>query len=128
MTAERNHLTPTECDSLIEAAGKVGRHRHRDATMLLLAYRHGLRVSELVSLQWHQVSLDEAVLHVSRLKNGTPATHPLSGVELRALRRLQRDCPSPSFVFLSERGAPLSADAVQKIVARAGIKARLPLT
>src|SRR5271170_205824 len=79
----REHLTPSEVERLIEAA-KDNRHGHRDATMILLAFRHGLRASELVDLRWDQVGLDEGVLHVRRLKNGTPATHPLTGKELRA--------------------------------------------
>src|SRR5215212_6219355 len=78
----REHLTPDEAESLIASAGKVGRHSHRDSTLLLLAYRHGLRVSELVALRWDQVDLRAALLHVRRLKNGTPSTHPLRGPEL----------------------------------------------
>ena len=76
--------------------------RHRDATMVLIAFRHGLRASELVDLRWDQVDLEHALLHVRRLKSGSPATHPLTGKELRALRRLQReqDTKSP-FVYIS---------------------------
>ena len=59
--------------------------------MVLIAFRHGLRASELVDLRWDQVDLEHALLHVRKLKNGSPATHPLTGKELRALRRLQRD-------------------------------------
>src|SRR5262249_292790 len=87
----REHLTPAEVDALIAAAGRLGRHGHRDATLILLAYRHGFRVSELVALQWDQMDLRQGLLHVARLKNGVPSTHPLRGPELRALRRLQRD-------------------------------------
>jgi len=67
------------------------RHGHRDATMILVAYRHGLRVSELVDLRWDQVDFRTATLHVRRVKQGTPSTHPIVGDELRALRRLQRE-------------------------------------
>jgi integrase len=78
--------------------------------MVLVAFRHGLRASELVDLRWDQVDLEHALLHVRRLKNGSPATHPLTGKELRALRRLQReqDTKSP-FVFTSERGTPFTS-------------------
>ena len=86
----REHLTEREVGRLIEAM-KGNRWGHRDATMVLLAYRHGLRASELVDLRWDQVDLEHALLHVRRLKNGSPATHPLTGKELRALRRLQRE-------------------------------------
>src|SRR5271170_2827300 len=82
----REHLTPGEVDTLMEAA-KANRHGHRDATMILLAFRHGLRAAELCDLRWDQVEFNAAVLHVRRVKNGTGSTHPLRGDELRALRR-----------------------------------------
>lgn len=82
----REYLSSAEIDSLMNAARKISRHGHRDATLILLGYRHGLRVSELVSLRWQQVDLKQGVLHVTRAKNGTPSTHPLRGPELRALR------------------------------------------
>src|SRR2546421_2336102 len=69
----REYLTPAEVDKLMAAASN-GRYGHRDATLLLLAYRHGLRVSELVSVRWDQVDLKHGLLHVKRLKNGTPST------------------------------------------------------
>src|SRR5215472_4209876 len=99
----REHLKPAEVERLIEAA-KDNRQGQRDATMILIAFRHGLRASELVDLRWEQTDLDQAVLHVRRVKNGTPATHPLTGRELRALRKLQRENAGNPFVFLSERG------------------------
>jgi integrase len=91
---------------------------HRDATMILLAYRHGLRASEVCDLRWDQVDFDQAVLHVRRVKASTPSTHPLTGTELRALRRLQREVASP-FVFVSERGSPFSVSGFRRIVERA---------
>ena len=75
--------------------------------MLLIAFRHGLRTSELVDLRWEQIDLENAIQHVRRVKQGTPATHPLTGRELRTLRRLQREQePKSPFVFVSERGDP----------------------
>jgi integrase len=74
--------------------------------MILIAFRHGLRAAEVCDLRWDQVDLGAAVLHVRRVKNGTPSTHPLHGDELRALRRLQRESPPSPFVFVSERGTP----------------------
>jgi integrase len=104
----REHLTEREVERLVEAA-KDNRWGHRDGTMVLLAFRHGLRASELVDLRWEQVDLENAILHVRRVKQGTPATHPLTGRELRALRRLQREQGAKSpFVFVSERGTPFS--------------------
>src|SRR5262245_25374307 len=86
----REYLTEAEVERLIEAA-RANRWGHRDSTMLLIAFRHGLRASELVDLRWEQIDLENAILYVRRVKQGTPATHPLTGRELRALRRLQRE-------------------------------------
>ena len=91
VTRTRRYLTGREVEKLIEAARKHGRYGHRDATMILIAYRHGLRASELVDLQWHQVELNAGRLHVRRSKRGTPSVHPIQGDEIRALRRLQRE-------------------------------------
>ncbi len=124
----REYLTPREVHSLMAAAGRSGRYGPRDRTLVLIAYRHGLRVSELVSLRWEQVELQTGLLHVARLKHGLPSTHPLRGVELRALRELRRDWPDSPYVFCSERGGPLTARTVRAIVARAGIEAGLPFT
>ena len=121
----REYLQEQEVTALVQAAGQVGRHGARDATLILLAYRHGLRVSELVSLRWDQVDLQHGLLHVTRRKLGVPSVHPLRGPELRALRRLQRDYPATAYLFLSERKAPLTTDAVRKIVGRAGRQAGL---
>jgi len=121
----REFLTPSEVEKLINAAEKVGRHGHRDATMLTIAYRHALRVSELVSLRWDQIDLAQGLLHVKRRKNGNASTHPLHGPELRALRRLQRDYPDSPYVFVGERKGPLTDSTVRKMVARAGKAAGL---
>ena len=123
----REHLTEDEVERLVKAA-RGNRYGHRDGTMILLAFRHGLRVSEVTGLRWDQVDVDIAILHVRRVKQGTPSTHPLTGRELRALRRLRREAGSPSpFVFLSERGAPFAADGFAKMVSRAGVAAGLEL-
>lgn len=121
----REFLSPAEIEKLIEAAQRVGRHGHRDATMILIAYRHALRVSELTALRWDQVDLAQGVLHVRRRKNGNPSTHPLHGPELRALRRIQRDYPDSPYVFTGERKGPLTDSTVRKMVARAGTAAGL---
>ena len=122
----REHLTPAEVERLIEAA-KENRQGHRDATMILIAFRHGLRASELVDLRWEQTDLEQAVLHVRRVKNGTPATHPLTGRELRALRKLQRESGENPFVFVSERGAPFSVSGFRRMIERAGQAAGLEI-
>jgi integrase len=115
----REYLTEREVEKLIDAA-KANRYGHRDATMILVAFRNGLRAAELVGLRWDQVEFQGGRLHVQRRKNGTPSVHPLSGRELRALRRLQRETEASPFVFVSERGAPFSVSGFQKMIARAG--------
>ena len=119
----REYLSEKEVGKVIAAAATQGRHGRRDSALILIAFRHGLRVSELVSLRWDQIDLAEGLMHVARLKNGMPSVHPLRGPELRALRRLQRQDASAAYVFVSERKAPLTPDAVRKIVARAGREA-----
>src|SRR5262249_1086872 len=115
----REYLTEAEVERLIEAA-RDNRWGHRDSTKLLIAYRHGLRASELVDLRWEQIDLENGILHVRRVKQGKPATHPLTGRELRALRRLQREQePKSPFVFVSERGDPFSTRGFQATVERA---------
>src|SRR5215510_16113453 len=83
----REYLTPAEVETLIATTRKRGRYGHRDATMILIAYRHGLRVGELCALRWDQVDFGQGLLHVARLKHGIPSVHPLGGEELRALDR-----------------------------------------
>ncbi len=122
----REYLRDKEVEALMKAARNTGRHGHRDATLILVAYRHGLRVSELVSLRWDQINLAQGLLDVTRAKHGTDSTHPIRGPEIRALRRLKRDYGDSPFVFVTERGGPLTDSTVRKLVARAGRKAGLP--
>ena len=120
---EREYLPSAEIERLIKAAGSHGRHLHRDATLILLCYRHGLRVSELVALKWSQVELKAARLHVKRAKGSIDGVHPLTGRELRALRKLQREQPAAEHLFMSERGSPMAPVAAQKVVRQAGERA-----
>jgi type 1 fimbriae regulatory protein FimB/type 1 fimbriae regulatory protein FimE len=121
----REYLTRDEVELLIKATGH-NRNAHRDATLILVASRHGLRVSELIDLRWDQIDFNRAEMHIRRVKNGSPATHPIPGRELRWLRRLQREQrPKSAFVFTSERGAPFSARGVHKLIALAGVAAGL---
>jgi type 1 fimbriae regulatory protein FimB/type 1 fimbriae regulatory protein FimE len=116
----REHLTPTEVERLVETARKRGRYGQRDAAAILIAYTHGLRVSELVGLTWSQIDFADGVIHVTRLKNGRPSTQPLRGAELRALRQLRRDWAEGRFVFQNERGTPMTAAGFRKTLARIG--------
>lgn len=120
----REYLTESEVGRLMNAA-KANRWGHRDATMILVAYRHGLRAAELVDLRWDQIEFRTANLHVRRVKQGTPSTHPILGDELRALRRLQREQQKSAFVFTSERGAPFSTAGFARMVERAAAEAKL---
>lgn len=122
----REYLTPEEVEPLINHARKLGRHGHRDATLITIAYRPGLRVSELIPLRWDMLDLKHGLVHISRRKNGIPSVHPLRGPELRAIRKLGAANPASPFVFVTERGGPLTADTVRKLVARAGLAADLP--
>jgi type 1 fimbriae regulatory protein FimB/type 1 fimbriae regulatory protein FimE len=122
----REWLTEKEVDMLLKSAKQVGRHKHRDYTMILVAYRHGLRVSELVGLRWGQVDLDQGLLYVTRVKGGTTSTHPIQGPTLRALRKVKREYPDTPYIFTTERKGPLTTSTVRKLVARAGRLAGFP--
>src|ERR1700678_14923 len=122
----REYLTPAEVEKLLQASSKVGRHGARDRTLILLAYRHGLRVSELVTMRWEQIDLKTGLVHVARLKNGLASTHPIRGPELRALRELRRDYPGSPYLFVTERGGPMTPATARKLIARAGELAKLP--
>jgi integrase len=125
-TVKRRYLTEREVEQLMDTARKVSRRGHRDATMILVAYRHGLRASEVCSLEWHQIELDQARLHVRRAKRGTPSVHPIRGDEIRALRKLRRENPTEAYVFVSERGGPISPMGFHHLIQRVGKAAKLP--
>jgi type 1 fimbriae regulatory protein FimB/type 1 fimbriae regulatory protein FimE len=120
-------LTPAEVAELTAAALKVSRYGHRNATAILLAYRHGLRVSELCSLTWAAIDLKGGLIHIARLKHGVASTHPLAGDEMRALRRLKREQDGIGrFVFLSERGAPMTRSNFLKALDRIAAHTTIP--
>lgn len=131
----REFLTTKEVDKLGEAAKNTGRHGLRDETLIVMMFRHALRVGEVVALKWEQVDLDRGLLHVRRLKRGLPGTHPLRGAQIRSLRKLKREmkdgamkyADSP-YVFVNELGSPLSTNSVHKIVKRAGELASMPFS
>jgi site-specific recombinase XerD len=116
----REYLRPDEVELLLKAAGKTGRHRQRDRALILLMYRHGLRVGEAAGLRWHQIDWKLCQIHVQREKNGKPSVQPLNGDELRLLRWLRREHPDHPFVFIGELGAPLSERSIHRIVQRSG--------
>ena len=122
----REHLTEAEIERLMSVARQTGRYGHRDATAVLVAYKHGLRSSELVALEWDQIDFTRKTIRVRRAKGGDPATHYLSNSELRALRRLQRENPPGAHLFVSERGAPVTTAWFRKMFARLGERAGMP--
>ena len=121
----REYLTPKEVERLITAAkARHRRHNLRDATMILVAFRHGLRVSELCALTWDQIDFAQGMMHVRRIKSGMPSVQEIGGEELRALRALKRDDSAGRFVFMTERGAPMTAAGFRKMLARLGVAAK----
>jgi len=126
LSSRRRYLTEDELEKLVKA-GRRGRYGRRDATLILLMARHGLRVTEAVDLRWDQVDFSKAHLHIKRLKGGIDSVHPVQGDELRALRELKRlQQPQSAFVFTSERGGPMTRSNVAKMIEGAGNRAALP--
>lgn len=116
-----DYLTSLQIDQLI-AAAKDNRHALRDRLIILLAFRHGLRVSEIVALTWQAIDLSAGKIYISRSKNGVNGYHLLQGDEIRYLRRLQRESTSSRFIFIGERGDPLSTRGISQIIKRVGNK------
>ena len=124
-TKERDYLFPDEVEKLIKAAKLFPRHGLRNATLILVMFRHGLRSIEAISLRWDNITFKTGHMHVHRAKNGRDSVHPIRGQELRWLRQLKRDYPDCPYVFTSERKSPLATRTVRGIVAKAGVKAEL---
>jgi site-specific recombinase XerD len=112
----KDFLNAGEIDRLLESC-KKGRHGTRDHLLVLMLYRHGLRVSEAIALRCDDVNLQGARLWVRRLKNSLSVEHPIAGDELRAIKRyLAGRSDRLPWLFLSERGQPLTRSSVQYLV------------
>lgn len=122
----RNYVTPAEAKLIFTACGQAGRNGVRDKALAMCMYHHGLRVREALSWRWHDIQWTTGQVHVGRVKGGRQGTHPIPGIELRVLRALKKEAgDNDSFVFLSERGGPMSPDSVARVLQRAGETAEL---
>ena len=119
---KREYLFPDEIERLIRAARKAGgRLAQRDALLIMIAYRHGFRTSELIALKWNDFDFKKGRVHVERLKKGAPSTHPLRGPELRALSAWERKQGGGSpYVFTALGGAPMTRRTIHHVVAEVG--------
>src|SRR6266446_10658665 len=128
--SDRKHLVFAEVEKLMDAT-KSSRNAARDRCLLLLMFRHGLRVSEACGLQLSQVDIESRVLHVARLKQGLSTTHPLRGDELRVIKawlgERARMKPETDAFFLSERRRPLSRKTAWLAIRTYGARAGLPV-
>lgn len=120
----RNHLTGFEVKRLIEVVKhKGGWYAFRNATLILMLYRHGLRRSEAAHLRWSDIDMSEGTIYIRRTKGSRSGCHPLQGDEMRALKKLKKDNDPSPFVFTGNRHTPLSERSISHIVHQAGILA-----
>ena len=126
---QRDYLSEKEVDRLLSAAKTFPRHGHRNFLLTLLAYRHALRISEVVDLRVGDIDLDSGRIYCRRLKGSVTNTHPMEGDEIRAIRKWLRDRPQTSldFLFVSERGSPLTRQAAWRILKESGQMAGLDI-
>lgn len=125
--SERKYLTETEVKKLMQTAKERSRLGLRDQCMIFMAFRHGLRRSELCNLKWSDVDLEAQILHVHRLKGSISGTHPIEGEELRLIRKYRRSQKSESpWMFVNQNGDPVKPDSFRQTLKRLGNIAGFP--
>lgn len=129
-SSKREYLTESEVLELVRSAGTSSRNPLRDAALVLVAWRHGLRASEIGLLRWENIDFKRSELFVVRLKDSQSGGAPLWPDEYKALKKFHKSLDFPPFgcVFLSERGTPIERDGVRRLLERLGETARLPFT
>jgi integrase len=125
----RDYLTRDEVASLLRAARKSPRHGARNHAMILIAYRHGLRASELVNVRVSDLDLRTGAIYCRRAKGSRSSLHPMKPDEVAAVEKLLRDrrLQATDYVFQSERSEKMCRSAFWRIVAQAGNRAGLPV-
>ena len=125
----RDYLHPAETEKLLAGAKLSPRYGLRNHLLILLAFRHALRISEVINLRMSDINLDEGRIYCRRLKGSVANTHPMEGDEIRLCRRWLKERPQTAldFVFVSERGSPLTRQSAWRIVVEAGERADLQI-
>ena len=121
----RRYLLPQEIDRLLAAAREEGTYAQRNYTMLLLCYRHGLRLKEIIDLRWNMIDLKNKTLRVVRIGGKKKSVHPLRPDEVQALRQLKNDFPKTAYVFISRFGSRLSERSISRVFVQLGRAAKL---
>ncbi|MBW4601083.1 MAG: tyrosine-type recombinase/integrase [Calothrix sp. FI2-JRJ7] len=121
----REYLTVREVNSILRAAKVYGRHKVRNYALVLLIFRHGLRVSEAYDLRWDAISFLDEEIFITRKKGSDSGVHPLPQDEIEALKQLKELNIGSNYVFIGERGERLTAAAVQRLLTRLGEIAEL---
>lgn len=128
----REYLTPSEVRSLLNAAlSRTSRYGERDFLLMLMMFRHGLRVGEAVGekcgLRWDAVMWGEGQIFITREKGSDSGVHPLREDELVHLKKLREQFPESKYIFVSERGEVMKTDAVRKLIGRVAAEAGLDI-
>ncbi|WP_414589551.1 tyrosine-type recombinase/integrase [Scytonema sp. PCC 10023] len=121
----REYLTAGEINRLLLTAKVYGRYRERNEALVLMMFRHALRVTEACEMRWDAISLLDKEIFITRKKGSDNGVHPLPIDEVEALTKLRQLNPKNPYVFVGERGEPLTPAAVQRLLTRLGAAAGL---